>query len=84
VRTGDILGRKKRRRTFALKRVKRRSSMFRCPLCQHASIVIDVDRKAGIAKISCVNCGLKRTMEVGEEEELVDIYARFYDSMTEG
>jgi transcription elongation factor Elf1 len=46
--------------------------------------VIDIDRKAGIAKISCINCGLKRTIEVGEEEEQVDVYARFYDSFTEG
>jgi transcription elongation factor Elf1 len=46
--------------------------------------VIDIDKKAGTAKISCINCGLKRTMKIREEEEQVDVYARFYDSFTEG
>ncbi len=59
--------------------MRRKPDMFRCPVCQHNSLLVEIDRKEGIAKISCINCKLNRTMEISEDEDVVDVYARFVD-----
>lgn len=73
------MGRRKRRTMTRVRRPVRRSVFFRCPRCQHNSVVVELDRKGGFALIRCFNCQLTDTVEISSTDERVDAYAKFFD-----
>ncbi len=73
------MGRRKRRTLIRTRRPIRRSVFFRCPSCQHTSVVVELDRKNGFALIRCFNCQLTDTVEISSSDEAVDAYAKFFD-----
>ncbi len=76
------MGRRKRRTTLPVRR-RRKSAFFRCPVCQHNSIMVELHEKEGKAVIKCFNCGLVEEIEMKPGETKVDVYTRFFDSYIE-
>ncbi len=76
------MGRRKRRTTLPVRR-RRRSAFFRCPVCQHNSIIVDIHEKEKKALIKCFNCGLVEEMTLKSGDTKVDVYTRFFDAYIE-
>lgn len=76
------MGRRKRRTMLPVRR-RRRSAFFRCPVCQHNSIMVELHEKEGKALIKCFNCGLVEEVGLKAGETKVDVYTRFFDSYVE-
>jgi len=73
------LGRRKRR-TIRVAYRRRRPTFFRCPRCYHTAAWVEINRREGVAVVSCYNCGLRVEVPYEEGESREDVFAKFYDS----
>ncbi|MEM2842592.1 MAG: hypothetical protein QXZ53_01770 [Candidatus Bathyarchaeia archaeon] len=71
------MGRRKRRVVKVVK--KKLPNVFECPKCGETSIKIVLSKGAGTATIRCGSCGLKESVEISSNFEVVDAYCKFVD-----
>ncbi len=78
------MGRRRRRRKIRLKPRRSLPKIFQCPRCGETSVSVMIDRRKGVARVVCSNCGLEAEFEYNPYLAEVDYYSRFLDAYEEG
>lgn len=56
---------------------------YPCPKCGKNTVLVRLVRKTGVAWITCGSCGLKTSLQVGNNIDEVDAYNIFIDKYYE-
>ncbi len=79
------MGKRRKSRKRALLRPRKRiPKIFTCPNCGNTSVIVKPDRKGGMVRVVCGECGIGATYEENRSKQTVDYYNAFVDDYYSG